>query len=253
MSAAVPERSLWAPARRWHGQRPGGRSPGRCSATPGYGPNGVYTHPLVVANKLAGTLAAGSARLTPAQHQSLSGIVAAFAKETQQIAGASREFPIEQLLQEVEMQERFYREMSGLSTPEQLATVAPEEVGGCDGSNLFGSGLVTQSSSLPVPAKDAADFARSASSHLAEHLGLDEAAAAQVRTVLTQAMAAPELWNQRSAARELQLRMFRGGRTTTALRAQLQWMKQIQQQVALTPAQVKKLTGMRHVLVPMPR
>jgi hypothetical protein len=37
------------------------------------------------------------------------------------------------------------------------------------------------------------------------------------------------------------------------LRAQLQWMKQIQQQVALTPAQVKKLTGMRHVLVPMPR
>jgi hypothetical protein len=30
-------------------------------------------------------------------------------------------------------------------------------------------------------------------------------------------------------------------------------MKQIQQQVALTPAQGKKLTGMRHVLVPLPR
>lgn len=216
---------------------------------PGYGPNGVYTHPLVAANTLASTLAASGAKLTPAQQQSLSGIVAAFAKETQQIAGASREFAVEQLLEEVEMKDRFYREMSGLLTPEQLGKVAPEGTGGY----LFGSGLVTQASSVPVPAKDAADFARSASSHLAEHLGLDEAAAAQVRTVLTQAMAAPELWNQRSDARELQLRMFRGGRATDALRAQLQWMKQIQQQVALTPAQVKKLTGMRHVLVPMPR
>jgi cell division septum initiation protein DivIVA len=220
---------------------------------PGYGPNGVYTHPLVAANTLASTLAASGAKLTPAQQQSLSGIVAAFAKETQQIAGASREFAVEQLLEEVEMKDRFYREMSGLLTPEQLGKVAPEGAGGYDGANLFGSGLVTQSSSVPVPAKDAADFARSASSHLAEHLGLDEAAAAQVRTVLAQAMAAPELWNQRSDARELQLRMFRGGRTTTALRAQLQWMKQIQQQVALTPEQVKKLTGMRHVLVPLPR
>lgn len=220
---------------------------------PGYGPNGVYTHPLVVANTLASTLAASGTKLTPAQQQSLSGIVAAFAKETQQIAGASREFPIEQLLEEVEMKDRFYREMSGLLTPEQLAKVAPGEVDGYDGSNLFGSGLVTQSSSVPVPAKDAADFARSASNHLAEHLGLDEAAAAQVRTVLAQAMAAPELWNQRSDARELQLRMFRSGRATNAMRAQLQWMRQIQQQVPLTPAQRKKLTGMRHVLVPLPR
>lgn len=220
---------------------------------PGYGPNGVYTHPLVLANTLASTLAAGGAKLTPAQQQSLSGIVGAFAKETQQIAGASREFPIEQLLEEVEMKDRFYREMSGLLTPEQLAKVAPGEVGGYDGSNLFSSGLVTQSSSVPVPAKDAADFARSASNHLAEHLGLDEAAAAQVRTVLAQAMAAPELWNQRSDARELQLRMFRSGRATNALRAQLQWMRQIRQQVQLTPEQAKRLAGMRHVLVPLPR
>lgn len=220
---------------------------------PGYGPNGVYTHPLVVANTLASTLAAGGAKLTPAQQQSLSGLVAAFAKETQQIAGASREFAVEQLLEEVEMKDRFYREMSGLLTPEQLAKVAPDGGGGYDGANLFGSGLVTQASSVPVPAKDAADFARSASGRLAEQLGLDDAATAQVRAVMAQAMAAPELWNHRNDVREQKLQMMRSGRATAALRAQLQWMKQIQQQVKLTPEQAKKLAAMQRVLVPMPR
>lgn len=220
---------------------------------PGYGPNGVFTHPLILANTLASTLAAGGNKLTPAQQQSLSGLVAAFAKETQQIAGASREFAVEQLLEEVEMKDRFYREMSGLLTPEQLAKVAPEGAGSYDGSNLFGSGLVTQASSVPVPAKDAADFARSASRRLAEQLGLDEAATAQVRTVMAQAMAAPELWSHPGDVREQQLHMMRRGRAATALRAQLQWMKQIQQQVPLTPEQAKKLASMQRVLVPMPR
>lgn len=223
------------------------------SGMPGYGPNGVFTHPLVVANTLASTLAASGAKLTPAQQQSLSGIVALFAKETQQIAGASREFAVEQLLEEVEMKDRFYREMSGLLTPEQLAKVAPEGAGSYDGSNLFGPGLVTQASSLPLPAKDAADFARSASSRLADQLGLDEATTTQVRAVLAQSMGAPELWSNRGDAREQQLHMMRNGRATTALRAQLQWMKQIQQQVKLTPEQAKKLAAMRHVLVPLPR
>lgn len=220
---------------------------------PGYGPNGVYTHPLVVANTLASTLAASGTKLTPAQQQSLSGLVAVFAKETQQIAGASREFAVEQLLEEVEMKDRFYREMSGLLTPEQLAKVAPEGAGSYDGANLFGSGLVTQASSVQVPAKDAADFARSASGRLAEQLGLDEAATAQVRTAMAQAMAAPELWNHRSDAREQKLQMMRSGRATAALRAQLQWMRQVQQQVKLTPEQAKKLAAMQRVLVPMPR
>ena len=223
------------------------------AGVPGYGPNGIYTHPLMAANTLASTLAAAGVALTPAQQQAMGGLVRAFSNESQAIAGASREFAVEQLLEEVEMKDRFYREVGGLLAPGQQGAIQPEGVGGYDGSSLFSSGLVTQAHASVVPAKDAADFARGASSRLADQLGLDEATTAQVRAVLAQVAQAPELWRDRGDARETQLGMMRTGRTAAALRNQLQWMRQIQQQVNLTPEQKKKLASMKNVLVPLPR
>ncbi|MBL8737689.1 MAG: hypothetical protein JNL12_14755 [Planctomycetes bacterium] len=220
---------------------------------PGYGANGVYTHPLVAANTMASTLAAAGAGLTQAQQQSMSGLVRAFAAESQQIDGATREFEVEQLLEEVEMKDRFWKEVGGLLTPEQAAVLQPAGAGTHDGSSLFSSGLITQSTGVPIPAKDAGEFARNASVHLADQLGLDEAATAQVREVLAQTAAAPELWRDRGDTREQKLHMLRSGRTVQALRNQLQWMRQIQQKVNLTPEQRQKLAGLSHVLVPLPR
>ncbi|MFO1032285.1 MAG: hypothetical protein U1F60_14490 [Planctomycetota bacterium] len=220
---------------------------------PGYGANGVYTHPLVAANTMASTLAAAGAALTPAQQQSMSGLVRAFAAESQQIDAATREFEVEQLLEEVEMKDRFWKEVGGLLAPEQAAVLQPAGAGTHDGSSLFSSGLITQSTSMPIAAKDAGEFARKASAHLADQLGLDDTATAQVRELLAQTAAAPELWRERGDAREQQLRMMRSGRTVAALRNQLQWMRQIQQTVNLTPEQRQKLAGLSHVLVPLPR
>ena len=220
---------------------------------PGYGVNGVYTHPLVAANTMASTLASAGAGLTQAQQQAMSGLVRAFAAEGQQIDAATREFPVEQLLEEVEMKDRFWKEVGGLLSPAQAAVLQPAGAGTHDGSSLFSSGLMVQGTGVPIAAKDAGEFARKASVHLADQLGLDEAATAQVREVLARASAAPELWRERGDAREQQLHMMRSGRTIQALRNQLQWMRQIQQQVTLTPEQRQKLAGLPHVLVPLPR
>ncbi len=74
-----------------------------------------------------------------------------------------------------------------------------------------------------------------------------------MQEVLARTSAAPELWRDRGEMREKQLHMMRSGRTVQALRNQLQWMRQIQQQVNLTPEQRQKLAGLSHVLVPLPR
>ncbi len=223
------------------------------SGLPGFGPNGSYTHPLVVGNTLASTLDAAGQPLTAAQKQSIGGLVRAFAAESQAIAEASREYDLEQLLAETEMKDRFFREMGGVLQPEQSGVIFPPGAGTHDGSSLFSSGLVTQIHGQPVAAKDAADFARVASSKLAEQLGLDEAGANQVRAVLARGVSAPELWQTRGDGAENNLHMMRSGRTHAALRAQIAWMKQIQQTVALTPEQQQKLAKMKNVLVPVPR
>ncbi len=220
---------------------------------PGFGPNGTYTHPLVVANTLANTLAAAGQSLTPAQQRTLEGLVKVFSSEAQGIADSSRTFSLEQMLAETEMKDRFFKEIGSQLTPEQAAAMNPKGAGKYDGSSLFSAGLMTQAHAQPIPARDAAEFARVAGGRIADRLGLDEATAAQVRTLLAQASASPELWQDRGDATETSLRMMRSGRTQAALRNQLHWMQQIQQQVNLTPEQREKLAKMNHVLVPLPR
>ena len=79
------------------------------------------------------------------------------------------------------------------------------------------------------------------------------ATAAQVRTLLEHHAAAPELWRHPAERTETKLQKMRAGRTRTALKHQLQWMRVLQQQVALTPAQKKKLAAAKWVLVPLPK
>jgi hypothetical protein len=47
--------------------------------------------------------------------------------------------------------------------------------------------------------------------------------------------------------------MLKSGRTAAALRRQLQWMREIQREVPLSPEQRKKLAKTHRVLVPLPR
>lgn len=224
------------------------------AGVPGFGPNGSYTHPLVVANTLANALAAAGKSLTPAQQQQIEGLVRAFSAEGQSIAEASREFSLEQLLAESEMKDRFFREVGTLLAPDQHGAIYPEGATAHEGVSLFDTGVLMRAHAQPIQAKNADDFARIVSGKLENQLGLDEGTAAQVRTVLARASADPELWRQTASPVETsQAHFLRSGRTQTALRAQLAWMRAIQREVPLSPEQRKKLAKMTQVLVPLPR
>ena len=224
------------------------------SGLPGFGPNGAYTHPLVVANVLANTLAAAGQPLDDAQRAKIDGLVRAFSAESQSIAGASRDFDVEQLALETEMKDRFYRELSSHLLPGQSETMYPPGSTGYDGASLFNTGLMTRPFTEAIPAKNAADFARIASNRLGEDLGLDEASAAQVRAIVERvAGASPELWRDPSDATERNLRMLKTGRASTALRRQIELMREIQRTVPMSPEQLKKFKGLKGVLVPLPK
>lgn len=221
---------------------------------PGYGPNGAYTHPLVVGNVLASTLAAAGHPLSPAQQAKIEGLVRGFSAETQSIAAASHEFELEQLLAETETKDRFYAELASQLAPEQNDTMYPKGAKDYDGAGLFGTGLITRPYSEGVAAANASDFARAASSRLGEDLGLDEASAAKVRAVVERVVgAAPELWRDPTDATERNLKMWKSGRTTAALKRQIEVMREIQRQVPMTPEQAKKFKAMKGVLVPLPK
>ncbi len=224
------------------------------SGLPGYGPNGAYTHPLVVANVLANTLAASGQALTPAQQGKIEGLVRSFTAENQSIAATTHEFAVEQLLAETEMKDRFYAEIGSQLAPEQQDTMNPKGASTYDGAGLFNTGLMTRPFAEGVPAANPADFARVASNRLGEDLGLDEASAAQVRGIVERVTAAaPELWRDASDTTERNLRMLKSGRTAAAMRRQVEVLREIQRKVPLTPEQLKKLKAMKGVLVPLPK
>jgi hypothetical protein len=221
---------------------------------PGFGANGSYTHPLVVANTLASTLQAAGQTMTPAQQQKLAGLVHAFSAEAQSIADSQHEIALDQLLAETEMKDRFFTEMGGALTPEQSKAIYPGGANGYDGGSLFDTGVTMRAHMQPVEAKNPTEFAKSVSQDLTRQLGLDEAAAQQVRDIIARGAAADELWRDPAAPAELsQAHFLRAGRTKAALRRQVEWMRQIRQQVQLTPEQLQKLGKMSRVAVPLPR
>jgi hypothetical protein len=224
------------------------------AGVPGFGPNGSYTHPLVMANAMASTLAAAGYALTSAQQQQIDGLVRAFSAEQQMIGEAPRDFRLEQLLAETEMKDRFFKEVGSLLAPDQHGALYPDGSTAYEGTSLFSTGVSARAYGDAVPAKDPDDFARSATRRLTDQLGLDDAVAEQVRAVVARSVANSELWSVPAAPIEMSGAHFlRSGRTQAALRAQLEWMRALQQQVPLTPEQRQKLAKMSRVLVPLPR
>lgn len=221
---------------------------------PGFGPNGAYTHPLVVANVLANTLAAAGQPLDAAQQAKIDGLVRAFSAEAQSIAQGPREFEIEQLIADTEMKDRFYREVNSHLAPVQSEQMYPAGSTEYDGASLFNTGLMTRPYAESLAAKNPTEFARLASNRLGEDLGLDDAAAAKVRAIVERSVgASPELWNDKADAVELGLRMPKAGRTTAAMKRQLEMMREIQRTVPMTPEQLKKFRASKGILVPLPR
>lgn len=221
---------------------------------PGFGPNGTYLHPLVASNSLASMLAHAGHGLSEAQRNALAGLVRVYSAEAQALQGQSHDFDLQGLAADVAMKDQFFAETQGLLAPEQAALMTPPGSLRHDGGNLFDTGLMFQLHNDPIPASNPAEFARATSQKLEQQLGLDAGQAEQVRALLERnAGAASELWRDRGTPAEANLRMLKSGRGKAALQRQLQWMREIQQQVSLTKEQAAKLKSLKRVFVPLPR
>lgn len=219
---------------------------------PGTGPNGAYTHPLVVANTLASTLEAAGQPLDAAQSAALQGLVRSFGAELDGVAAGQYEFASETMLHELEAKDRFYKEMSQRLTPEQFAAIYPEGSTEFDGLSLFGSGLVTRHLLRPIKAANASDFARRAGNRLADELGFDDANTVRLRQVLESVAGAnPGLWGKPATAAERKLKFLQAGRTMVALANQVAMLREVALQFQLTPEQQKKLFSLKGVMVPL--
>ncbi|MFK7743332.1 MAG: hypothetical protein AB8H80_23655 [Planctomycetota bacterium] len=224
------------------------------AGVPGFGVNGSYTHPLVVANTLASTLAAAGHSMTPEQQDRMSSLVSVFSKEAQAIADTPHDLPLDQLLAETEMKERFFGEMKGALTMAQSGAIYPEGSQAYEGGSLFNTGVVMRPTMKPVSVKNAAEFASKVSRNLGEKLGLDPATTKQVQDIISRVSSAAELWRHSAAPAETsQAHFLRSGRSLTALRNQVVWMRQIRQLPNITPKQREKLGQMTRVLVPLPQ
>jgi hypothetical protein len=224
------------------------------SGLPGTGPNGAYTHPLVAANVLAKTLDAAGVALDAGQRERIAGLVRSFAAETQAVADSQQDLDLQRLAAEAETKDRFYREVSSLLTPEQQQTMYPAGADRYDGTSLFHSSLFTGQFVEPVQAKGPAEFARSVSRSYGDALGLDDAASGQVRAIVERMTgASPELWQQPAGKVERDLRMLKAGRAGTAMRHQLEIMREILRQVPMTAEQRQKFSSMKRLFVPLPQ
>jgi hypothetical protein len=219
---------------------------------PGTGPNGAYTHPLVVANTLASTLNAAGKPLDAAQSAALAGLVKSFTAELDGVAAGPYEFQSETMMHEIEAKERFYAEMSQRLTAEQFATIYPKGSTDFDGLSLFGTGLMTRHLLRPIKAGNAADFAHRAGNRLADELGFSDAETVRLRTVLESvAGSSSGMWGKPSSAVERKLKFLRAGRTKAALRNQVAMLRAIYLQFQLTPEQQEKLSSLTGVIVPL--
>ncbi|MFT4512323.1 MAG: hypothetical protein ACI91B_001012 [Planctomycetota bacterium] len=219
---------------------------------PGTGPNGAYTHPLVVANTLASTLNAAGQPLDAAQSAALAGLVRSFTAELDGVAAGQYEFESETMMHEIEAKERFYTEMSQRLTPEQFAAIYPKGSTDYDGLSLFGTGLMTRHLLRPIKAANAADFARRAGNRLGDELGFSDADTVRLRTVLESVSgSSADLWGKPASAAERKLNFLRRGRTKAALTNQVAMLREISRQFQLTPKQQKKLFSLQGVMVPL--
>lgn len=223
---------------------------------PGTGPNGVFSHPLVVGNHLASLLQQAGQPLSEAQRSALAAAVRHYTGENDGIHGDSTSLGLEKVLNEAAMKERLYDEAANLLSPEQRRLMYPEGAGRYNGSSLFRSGILWSTVAEPIEANSAADYATQITSKVERQLGFDAATAARIRAIIEQnAAAAPAaVWSDKASPAERSAgRFLRSDRAPAAAATQVAWMRQVLRDVPMSDEQRKKLQSMSRVFVPLPR
>lgn len=114
------------------------------SGLSGHGVNGVFTHPAVQVNYIHSTLKAAELPLSEAQEEQLKAIGDRFIQaEAQRAAGyGPQALALERVVDEAELKDRFYSDVDGILTAEQVELLHAAGTRGRVRADLFSSGLL---------------------------------------------------------------------------------------------------------------
>jgi hypothetical protein len=223
---------------------------------PGTGPNGTFTHPLVVANQVDQVLAAGDVPLSQDQSERLSAITNHYLAQDEnlRVSAEGYELSLETLLQETAMKAQFREEIEQILSTEQHEMLYPEAVQDYNGLDLFGTGLIWSQFAKPMRVDGPQGAAGRLMSSFTSGLELGEDQQERLRPLLDNwSRSYPEeYWSDKANALEGR-GMLKTSRTRIAAERQLVLFKAILASGTLTPEQREKFVNNNGVFVPLVR
>ena len=241
---------------QFNGQLLGQLQPLMDGEIPGTGPNGTFTHPLVVANQVDQTLVAGDLPLSEEQRESLDAITSHYLAQDEnlRVSAEGYELSLETILQETGMKAQMRSEIEGILSTEQHQMLYPDATRDYNGLDLFGTGLVWNQFAKPMRV----DGPQGASTRLLGsfttglELGADQVE--RLRPLLDNwSRSYPaEYWSDKGNILEGQ-GILKTSRTRIAAERQLALFKAILASGTLTPEQREKFVNNNGVFVPLVR
>ena len=130
---------------------------------PGYGINGAFTHPALVANMIFSTLLEAGEALSESQTERLGQIADRFVAEDAALraevpVNREKPFALAALVAESEMKDRFYKSVDEILTPAQLDILHPPTLRDRTAGDIFSAGLIWMQSAQVARVKNAAEL-----------------------------------------------------------------------------------------------
>ncbi len=220
---------------------------------PGEGPNGSFTHPAVVANQIAAVLRHAKIPLTEEQARQLGDLASRLSGEDAlRRAGYGESTPkLQQILDEMALKERFYRDAHGLLDPDQLSNIRVPGAEGRSSLDIFGTGVAWSQFAKPVSGATREEAASAYSGMVSKGLSLSAEQSARLEPIVSKWLGrfSDSVWNAAPSALD-GARAYEVARVREGARIQLEIVRELLASGVLTPQQRADLLAERMVLVP---
>ncbi len=222
---------------------------------PGAGINGSFTHPVVVANQFSSALKAAGLELDAQQEKSLKQMMEFYSAKDASLRQAEgyRELSIENLAEEAEFKDAFYKEARSLMSEEQQSALFSEHSKGRVGFDLFDSSLMLGQYAKPIRVKDATELASTLSQRFQSAATLSDGAKKRLDTIITKwSRSIPaDYWTQEADLLENR-GLMKSDRIHSALRRQQALMRNILANVDFSAKDRAVLQKQMMIFVPLP-
>jgi len=223
------------------------------SGIQGTGLNGIFTHPSVMANMVHAALTKADMPLTEEQERLVYEIGLRFTEEDRQrLAGYDEDaLGMEKLVGEADLRDRFFAEVYGSLSPEQLERIRPEGVKGLTNVDLFSTGVLYGPLTRPLPFHDREGLEANLVTRAMGKLSLNEASTAVVQDAVRRwADTLPEGFLDVPYPGGGPLAQHKAARIRVAAQSQALLLRDLATRLNLSEAQLKSLQAEVGVLVP---